>query len=89
MFTRRQFMASAAAAAASLALVQVPGEARKKGKKKPAGKSFGNTQSSDILSYTTRSAKIPVSGFKQGKSTDVNLTLHNLTHPLRSPVSVL
>lgn len=34
-------------------------------------------------------SRFPVSGFKQGKSTDVNLTLHNLTHPLLGPVSVL
>lgn len=90
MSTRRRFIAHVAAAMTPSVLTQVPGAAKeKKGKKKSVTKSFANTQTLDILTYTTRSTKVTVSGFKQGKITDVNLTLHNLSHPLLGPVSFL
>ncbi|MFN8664805.1 MAG: hypothetical protein U0075_23195 [Thermomicrobiales bacterium] len=78
----------AAAGLAPVSLAPRTGEA-KKSKSKTVTQSFSNTQTIDILQFTTRSAKITVSGFKKGKVTDVNLTLHNLSHQLLGPVSFL
>lgn len=50
---------------------------------------FSNTQTVDVLSFQTRSAKVGVRGLKKAKITGVNLTLHRLSHELPGPVSFL
>lgn len=92
MVTRRRLMAvsGAAVVVSPLVLLQDSGEARRKTRHpKVFNRTFANTQSLEILSYTTRSSTILVSGFKGKWIRSVRLTLHNLSHELLGPVSFL
>lgn len=92
MITRRRMLAvsGAAMAVAPLALAQSPGEARRRTRHpRNSIRTFSNTQPLDVLSFTTRSSTITVSGFKRVRLVVAKLTLHNLSHPLLGPVSFL
>jgi subtilisin-like proprotein convertase family protein len=92
MITRRRLMtySGAALAVGPLALAQIPGVARRRSERpKTRIRTFANPQSLEILSYTTRSSKIAVSGFRRSRLFHVSLTLHNLSHDLLGPVSFL
>jgi hypothetical protein len=73
-----------------LVLAQVPGVARRRSERpKTRIRTFANTQPLEILSYTTRSSRITVSGLRKTRLFVVKLTLHNLSHQLLGPVSFL
>ncbi|MBL8128091.1 MAG: hypothetical protein JNM64_10675, partial [Chloroflexia bacterium] len=50
---------------------------------------FSDTQTVDVRSFQTRSAKVGERGLKNAKITGVKLTSHRLSHELPGPVSVL
>jgi subtilisin-like proprotein convertase family protein len=92
MITRRRVLASSGAgvAAALLPPIQRTGLARRSAERRRTRiRTFANAQTINILSYTTRSLKIMVSGFKKSRRFHVNLTLHGLSHQLLGPVSFL
>ena len=92
MISRRRLVAfsGAGAAIAPLALAPIPGLARRRSERpRTYIRTFANTQPLDILSYTTRSSSISVSGLKKTRLRAVALTLHNLSHHLLGPVSFL